>query len=250
MSKTISIVTAVHRPAVSYLPDAYESVLRQELPDGWTWEWLVQEDGDAGAADVLPPDPRISLATNRKGGAAITRNMTLARLSGELIRVLDADDQLLPGALSREVSAFAVHPHIGWTTSRVLDLLPDGSRVSWEHTDPDEGRIVRGSTLAYFRANRFGLPVHPATLCIKTSLLLGLGAWMALPGGEDTGLLLAASVVSDGYFIREPGLLYRKWPGQSTAQPNWSGDAEWETRMCVIENRALSMSENTGDGWV
>jgi hypothetical protein len=52
---------------------------------------------------------------------------------------------------------------------------------------------------------------------MRTNLLLGLGAWMALPGGGVTGLL-AVSALSDGYFIGEPGLLYRKWPGQQTAQ--------------------------------
>ncbi len=40
---------------------------------------------------------------------------------------------------------------------------------------------------------------------------------MALPASEDTGLLLALNAVSTGYFIPDAGLLYRKWPGQSTA---------------------------------
>ncbi|QEV39866.1 hypothetical protein CP978_16030 [Streptomyces nodosus] len=45
-----------------------------------------------------------------------------------------------------------------------------------------------------------------------------LGGWMALPSSEDTGLLMALNAVSTGWFIEECGLLYRKWPGQSTAQ--------------------------------
>src|SRR5690606_16374036 len=141
---------------------------------------------------------------------------------GSLVKVLDSDDQLTPGALARDIAAFEQYPTIGWSTARVLDLLPDGSTMSWEHSDPPEGPIPPGSVLAYFQAHDYRLPVHPATLCIGRDLLLMLGGCMALPGGEDTGLLLAASVVSEGHFIGTPGLLYRKWPGQLTGQPGWT----------------------------
>lgn len=39
---------------------------------------------------------------------------------------------------------------------------------------------------------------------------------MAVSSSEDTGLLLALNAVSTGYFIGEPGLHYRVWPGQTT----------------------------------
>ncbi|WP_238162129.1 hypothetical protein [Micromonospora endolithica] len=53
-------------------------------------------------------------------------------MSGELIKVLDAGDQLTLGALAQDIAAFDAHPHIGGTTSRVLDLLPDGSTAGWD----------------------------------------------------------------------------------------------------------------------
>jgi hypothetical protein len=138
-----------------------------------------------------------------------------ATSAGTLVRVLDADDQLTPGALARDIDALTHHPDLGWTTSSVLDLLPDGSTVGWQHADPPPGRISRTQVYDYFRANRYRPPVHPATLCIRRDLLLALGGWAALPGGEDTGLPLAASVVSDGYFFVQPGLLYRKHPARA-----------------------------------
>lgn len=61
--------------------------------------------------------------------------------------------------------------------------------------------------------------MHPATLCIRRELILALGGWTALTTSEDTGLLLAVDAIADGYFIHEPGLLYRKHTGQVTAQP-------------------------------
>ena len=64
---------------------------------------------------------------------------------------------------------------------------------------------------------------------------------MALPASEDTGLLLAASVVSDGYFTPEPGLLYRKWHGQATNQAAHTDAGEWAARMRIIEARAVAL---------
>ena len=242
MTNIISIITAVHEPSIRYLPEAYGSIVSQEMPDDWSWQWIVQEDGRSGsAAKVLPPDDaRISTGTGTKGGPAVTRNMALGRAKGNIVRVLDADDKLTPGALARDIAV--LHDQsIGWTTSRVLDLLPDGSTTGWEHADPPAGRLVQGKVLTYFRENNYRLPVHPATLSIRRKLVLALGGWMALPGGEDTGLLVAVSTTNDGFFVAEPGLLYRKHSAQITSQVSWKEPIEWAARMKLIEARGLAL---------
>ncbi|MFJ8202229.1 MULTISPECIES: glycosyltransferase [Micromonospora] len=242
MNHRISIITPVHAPSIRYLSDAYESLRSQELPEGWEWEWLVQEDGRSGdVTSALPADPRVIGGSGKAGGPAVARNMAMARSRGVLLRVLDADDQLTPGALTREIKTMRAHPEVGWTTSSVLDLMPDGSKVGWEHADPTAGKVQRSDVLSYFKNNNYRLPVHPATLCIRRELAFALGGWMALPGGEDTGLLLAASVVSDGYFIAEPGLLYRKHPDQITAQADWTASTDWRVRMQFIESRTEAL---------
>ncbi|MEU8090403.1 MULTISPECIES: glycosyltransferase [Micromonospora] len=241
----ISVITPVHAPSIPYLADAYESLRSQELPDGWAWEWLVQEDGRTGKVEAaLPNDPRVMGATGKPGGPGTARNMAMARSGGDLLRVLDADDQLTPGALAREIEILASRPEVGWTTCSVLDLMPDGSTIGWQHADPPGGTLPRGDVLTYFRTNQYRLPIHPATLCIRRDLALALGGWMALPGGEDTGLLIAASVVTDGYFVAEPGLLYRKHPDQITAQSDWSANEEWQLRMQLIESRATALQSS------
>ncbi|MFU8871037.1 glycosyltransferase family 2 protein [Micromonospora sp. SL4-19] len=242
MSGLISVITPVHAPSIPYLADSYESLRLQELPDGWDWQWLVQEDGRSGAVEAaLPRDPRVLVGTGKPGGPAVARNMAMARSSGSLLRVLDADDQLTPGALAREIEALTSQPDIGWTTSSVLDLMPDGTTVGWQHADPPGGTLRRDDVLGYFQQNGYRLSVHPATLCIRRELALALGGWMALPGGEDTGLLLAASVITEGSFIAEAGLLYRKHSGQITAQADWTATEEWQLRMHLIESRAVAL---------
>ncbi len=65
---------------------------------------------------------------------------------------------------------------------------------------------------------------------------------MALPASEDTALLMALDVMADGWFIGEPGLHYRKHPGQTTAHPDHRGGAEWKARMGAIRKRADALA--------
>jgi glycosyltransferase involved in cell wall biosynthesis len=241
MGETISIITAVHAPGAEYLPDAYKSLVEQEMPGGWDWQWVVQEDGESDVvARLVPDDDRVSFGQGRAGRAAMARTMGLARARGGLVKVLDADDMLTPGALARDITALS-RTGIGWTTSRVLDLLPDGSTVGFDQ-DPPAGAIERGAVLEHWKAHDHRAQVHPATLCVRRELLLALGGWMALPASEDTGLLLALNAVSRGWFSAQTGLLYRKWPGQVTSHESHVHEGERSARMAVIGARAEALA--------
>ncbi len=233
----ISVITPVHPPSLPFLAEAYASLTPQELPSGWTWEWVVQEDGETGLLDgVLPRDERVRPGSGRKGGPGMARMLALSRASGELIKALDADDVLAPGALARDIEALG-NPAIGWTTCSVHDLLPDGTTIGFD-SDPAEGPIERGAILRYWQKNGYLSSVVAGTLCIRRELLLELGGWMALPASEDTGLILAANASSDGYFLATCGMFYRKWDGQVTKSAAHNDDAERLARMQLIEERA------------
>ncbi|MEV6241248.1 glycosyltransferase [Lentzea sp. NPDC051838] len=238
--RTISVITAVYDPDPGYLLEAYRSLASQELPDGWAWEWLVQEDGRTGiAVDVLPADDRVLHGSGRHGGVAITRNLALSRARGELVKNLDQDDVLTPGVLARDIAA--VRGEVRWTTSRALDLMPDGSLVAFDG-DPPGGPLPPGVVLDLWRRNDFRLPVHPTTLCLRRDLAVLLGGWMAVPGSDDTGLLIAASVLSVGFFEPVVGLHYRKWPGQGSVEGSAHYETvEWNARMKLINERAEAL---------
>lgn len=243
MTNLVSVITPVYAPSAEHLIETYKSLASQELPEGWDWEWIVQEDGQTGTvAEMLPSDMRISAGSGRHGGPGTARNLALARAGGSLVKVLDGDDVLSPGALSRDIEVLANNPDVGWTTSRVLDLLPDGSTIGFDF-DPPEGPLRATAVLDHWRSHSYRASVHPATLCIRRSILVALGGWMALPASEDTGLLISASVVTDGFFIAETGLYYRKWPGQSTSQDAHSHPEEQSARMRLIEDRAEALLE-------
>jgi glycosyltransferase involved in cell wall biosynthesis len=246
VSRRITVVTAVHAPSAGFLPEAYASLRAQRLPEGWEWRWLVQEDGETDAVRPhVPDDERVTFRQGRPGGPGVARTIALAHADGEYVKVLDADDRLTPGALARDLAALEADPGLGWATSRVLDLLPDGSTVGFPD-DPEEGPLEPGTGLAHWASNGYRAPVHPASLFARRDLLLALGGWMALPASEDTGLLLALDAVSRGWFTGEAGLLYRKWEGQVTGQPAHTDTAERQARMAVVEARARALA---GSGW-
>ena len=153
---------------------------------------------------------------------------------------LDCDDMLTPGVLARDIEVLTSDSEVQWSTSSVLDLLPDGSTVGFD-SDPPAGRLEPGTIVEHWRTHNYRLPVHPTTVCIRRSLVMALGGWMAVPGSEDTGMLVAAGAVSVGYFLSEVGLLYRKWPGQLTADSAHTRLAEWDARMSLISERASAL---------
>jgi hypothetical protein len=128
--------------------------------------------------------------------------MTLARARGRLVKTLDADDRLTEGALARDIEAHS-NPGVLWSASRVVDEYPDGQRENHYPWDPPGGRIRSGTAYAAYKQG-WRILVHPATLCIRSPILLALGGWMALPASEDTALLMALDACGDGFFIHEP----------------------------------------------
>ena len=238
----LSVVTPVYNPDPSHLRAAYESLRHQVLPPGWEWEWVIQEDGSSGiVSEILPADEQVRIGTGRRGGVALTRNMALARSRGTLVKNLDGDDVLADGALYRDVATLGADSSVQWVTSRVLDLLPDGSTVGFDN-DPPAGLLTPGYVLDHWRHHNYRLPVHPTTICIRRPLVVALGGWMGVPGSDDTGMLVAASVLSNGYFNSEVGLYYRKWRGQETASAAHAESQEWDLRMALIDERAEFLS--------
>lgn len=214
--KTFSVVSAVSIDRIDYLDETAQSLLDQEIPDGWDLQWCLQFDGSSPPpyAAWESTDDRVEIGSNGESyGAAITRNLAAARARGELYMVLDGDDLVLPGRIARTIEIMDRNPAVEWVVTSVHDLLPGGERVSF--TDPEPGPIERFSVFKYWSRFRT-LPVHPATLTVRANTFWRAGGWAALSTSEDTSLVMALDAAGNGYFDPEPGLLYRKWPGQIT----------------------------------
>lgn len=247
----VSVITAVDPERSTYLPETWESLRAQQLPVGWSWEWLVQcdsvarEDQDVVRSVLPSDDARISFGASRKGGPGIARTMALARASGDLVKTLDADDRLTPGALARDIFGLS-QPGVSWAASRVVDDR-DGVRSPHYPYDPRAGRIRSGAAYHAYTQESFRILVHPATLCVSYATLVALGGWMALPASEDTGLLMALDAVSDGWFTDEVGMIYRRWEPQMSASAAHADPDELAARRGIIVKRADALKRLPAD---
>lgn len=241
---TITLVTAVYNGGHHHLEDTYRSICEQQLPQGWSWQWCIQEDGDTGIiAEYVPAsDERVSIGTGLKARTGVARTMALSRANGLFTRTLDADDMLLPGALSRDIERLQRVP---WCTSACIDLLADGSTTVGPY-DPPDGPLPPGQLFTEHAENR--LSVQAVTLAAHTDLIRALGGWPALTGAETDGLLLSVEAVAPGEFIAEPSLMYRKHSGQTTACPRYWNPDEANTRYNAVQQRAAAL-RNSGWRW-
>jgi len=213
---TVSIITAAYAPSAAYLRDTIASVQAQELPTGWRLEWIVQEDGSAPClAHHFAQVPYVRYEPNgTQLGIAATRNLGLARATGDLVQVLDSDDVLLPGALGSLIPMFVEH-QIHWAVGQADDLMPDGSRVAWKSALP-YGVLPAGSVNRWAEKHGGNWPIHCAGLMLRAVSLRAIGGWVGLPGDEDIAMFAALSEITDGYNVDGVTWLYRQHPQQIT----------------------------------
>lgn len=92
---------------------------------------------------------------------------------------------------------------------------------------------------------RYRLPVVGTAVCTYISLILALGGWIALSGGEDVELMLALEAVAPGYMSPNPGLIYRKWNGSTSNGSNFghSGEAPAWRHLMLTRVAALQIAD-------
>ncbi len=102
----ISIVTPCYQ-ACAFLEETIQSVLGQDYGD---FEyWIVDGGSTDGTLDIInryQKDPRVHLINGPDAGQSSAINKGLQRCTGEIFNWVNADDALLPGALSRVAEEF------------------------------------------------------------------------------------------------------------------------------------------------
>jgi hypothetical protein len=237
----LSVLTAAHAGRADLLARAGESVAAQRLSDGWRLEWVVQEDGpEPSLAGVVERFPFARHAAHGEQlGIATTRNLALTRVDGELVHVLDSDDELLPDALSVALEAFRAHPAVHWVAAQADDLLPDDTRKSFALEYP--AGYVEAGKINEFTAERGEPPIHCAGLTMRTRTVRALGGWGANPRSEDSALFVALAELTPGYITPEVTWLHRWHASQTTGEHGWR--TLREESMTMVRQRLAALRE-------
>jgi len=130
-----SVLVAAYQSEAT-IGEALDSLLGQDIA---SWEAIVVDDGStdataAIAAGYAQRDERVRLLRQANAGTARARNAAAAVARGSWLLPLDADDLLLPGALSAHLAFIAAHPGFelySWSSDR---LFPNGSREPFDES--------------------------------------------------------------------------------------------------------------------
>lgn len=125
------IAISIVIPAYNYahlLPRAIESVASQRTEDV---ELIVVDDGSTDRtrqclADLSAIHPWLIAVHQANAGAGAARNHGIRLAHGRHVLLLDADDELLPGALDALKQAQQAHPDAGIIIGGAISVLPGG----------------------------------------------------------------------------------------------------------------------------
>lgn len=246
----VSVLTACAADRTEYLADAYSSLLAQE---DVSWEWLIEIDGDRlpDLDDAIARDSRVRLGvTGRQVGTATARNTALVRSRAPFVQNLDADDQMLPGALREGIDALSADLTLAFAFGRTVHLLPDGTHEpSWRDRVPfPPGRIAAGAIDEHWRrTGEEPMPLSPVLW--RKRFLFAYGGWAALPVLEDTTLTFAVASAHPCWYLDRDTQLYRIHPDQATLAENYLAQRRPSRRFLFERLRALAMLAGRPDAF-
>jgi teichuronic acid biosynthesis glycosyltransferase TuaG len=126
----VSIITPCFN-ASKFIEVTYSSLKNQTFTE---WEWVIVDDCSTDKSrDILlhlaKNDNRIKLSKNSKNsGAAITRNNSLNKATGEYLAFLDADDEWVPQKLENQLN-FMIKNKIDFSYHDYWTVNPDGLKI-------------------------------------------------------------------------------------------------------------------------
>jgi glycosyltransferase involved in cell wall biosynthesis len=120
LNPTVSIVIPSYNHG-QYIAEAIRSALDQDFA---SFEVIVVDDGSTDETSaIVARFPEVRYLAQENRGLAAARNAGLSQCRGEFVVFLDADDRLVPGAISTGVNILTTNPKLGFTAgySRFID---------------------------------------------------------------------------------------------------------------------------------
>jgi glycosyltransferase involved in cell wall biosynthesis len=194
-----------------FLAEAIESALDQDYP---AIETVVVDDGSVdNACEVAARYPEVKRLRQANRGVAAARNHGLAESSGAFVIFLDADDRLLPGAVTIGVEALRKRPGVAFASGMSRDIGEDG-------------RVIRGTQQPLVSQDHY---LHLLEDCFiwsgssavyRRSAVEGVGGFdEGLEAGDDYRLYLEIARRQPIFCHAEVVTEYRRHGSNATRDP-------------------------------
>jgi len=124
----ISIITPTYNSA-RFIQETYESISKQTHVN---WEWLVTDDCSSDDTlsillEIAERDPRVRVnKLDINSGAAVARNHSLSRVSGDFVAFLDSDDLWSSEKLETQLSFMLKDRKINFSFTAYSLINEDG----------------------------------------------------------------------------------------------------------------------------
>lgn len=213
---SVTVLLPVYNGART-LPQAIESILRQDLDD---FELLViddasKDDSTAVIRHYAESDSRITpIVHERNAGLAATLNEGLERARHDLVARMDQDDESLRSRLRVQQEFMQSRPNIvvagSWV--RHMGATPEHDRVVELPQTPQQiARVLHRENCLY----------HPSVIMRRPEVLSAGGYRGEFKNAEDYELWLRLARTHDLANIPEPLLRYRFTVGGMTLGRKW-----------------------------
>lgn len=208
----VSIITATFNSENEIIA-TYNSIKQQTM---LSWEWLVTDDCSTDRTvlilkEIANEDSRVKIFCNdSNSGAAVARNNSISKASGDFIAFIDSDDLWLSNKLASQVefmesnsinfsfTAYELIDTEGIALGKQVDL---GNQARVNYTDMLKKKATIGCSTVVLRTEGFE--------CIKMPLIRtgqDYAAWLNLLKIEESAYLY--DVILTKYRIR-PGSISR-----------------------------------------
>jgi len=184
---SVTILLASHN-RLGFLKEALESALAQDYPE---FEVLIVDDGSDEKThdwltEVAARWDRVRVILQPHQGVAAARSTGVREARTDLICVLDSDDKLVPGALTRIVSKFNEHLDLDLAYGNICHSLPYNS---YRNRAYPRFRSNRAMTFGVFLFPR--IPFKHSGTTYRREVALDLGDYdVTLPCKVDIDLFL------------------------------------------------------------
>ena len=197
-----SVVMPVYNGADTVL-DAIDSVLHQTMP---YFEFIIVNDGSedntlALLREKAALDDRIRVIHQPHTGIVGALNHGIREARTDIIARIDADDEMLPTRLEKQLAYMLEHPDVGFCATNIIHRLPDGTILRVSEMPLSHEGIVEGLKTRNVIA-------HPSVL-FRKKLWQAAGGYKGDGRCEDYILWTDAAVMGIRFAaIEEPLTIY------------------------------------------